>query len=129
LALSVGKYFEEKLGLPAQSIRLYNEAVGLLKEPNDTGLGVGGKATYRSRFRIQAVDLTDCFRHITGFSSKVLNEVGADELSYMVRLQVALGHALAMGLQTTSSVTAYQNALRVSSFVCAKECCVNSTFS
>ena len=42
LALSVGKYFEEKLGLPAQSIRLYNEALDLLRETEETGNNVGG---------------------------------------------------------------------------------------
>ena len=43
LALSLGHYFEEKLGLPAQSIRLYNEALGLLKEENqESDVIVGG---------------------------------------------------------------------------------------
>jgi hypothetical protein len=43
LALTVGKHFEERLGLPAQSIRLYNEALDLLRESSDISIGVGGK--------------------------------------------------------------------------------------
>ena len=46
LAIMLGKHFEERLGLPAQSIRLYNEALGLLKKERGgegKGAGVGGK--------------------------------------------------------------------------------------
>ena len=43
LALTVGQHFEERLGLPAKSIRLYNEALDLLRESSDISLGVGGK--------------------------------------------------------------------------------------
>jgi hypothetical protein len=43
LAVSLGKHFEERLGLPAQSIRLYSEALDLLRESNDTKTGVGGE--------------------------------------------------------------------------------------
>jgi hypothetical protein len=43
LALTVGKHFEDRLGLPAQSIRLYNDALDLLRESSDQSIGVGGK--------------------------------------------------------------------------------------
>jgi hypothetical protein len=43
LAVSLGKHFEERLGLPAQSIRLYSEALDLLRESSDTKTGVGGE--------------------------------------------------------------------------------------
>jgi hypothetical protein len=43
LALTVGNHFEERLGLPAQSIRLYNDALDLLRESSDKLIGVGGK--------------------------------------------------------------------------------------
>jgi hypothetical protein len=39
LALSVGKHFEERLGLPAQSLRLYNEALDMFRERSDAGAG------------------------------------------------------------------------------------------
>jgi hypothetical protein len=41
LAIMLGKHFEERLGLPAQSIRLYNEALDLLRESNGKGRGAG----------------------------------------------------------------------------------------
>lgn len=65
LALSVGKHFEERLGLPAQSIRLYNESLDLLRETKDNGSGVGGEfslAQYSTRLsRDLWRRLNDCF--------------------------------------------------------------------
>ena len=42
LALALGKHFEERLGLPAQSIKLYNDALGLRRETDDVTNGVAG---------------------------------------------------------------------------------------
>jgi Cdc6-like AAA superfamily ATPase len=43
LALALGKHFEERLGLPAQSIKLYNDALSLRRENEDVSIGVAGK--------------------------------------------------------------------------------------
>lgn len=45
LAVALGKHFEERLGLPAQSIRLYNESLGLLREArgSETTASIGGE--------------------------------------------------------------------------------------
>jgi hypothetical protein len=44
----------------------------------------------------------------------VLSEVGVEDLTSIIRLQVSLGEALTMAQQINESVTAYQDALRVS---------------
>jgi hypothetical protein len=51
---------------------------------------------------------------MAGFSARVLDEVGTEDLMCIIRLQVALGQALAMAQQMTRGVSAYQDALRVS---------------
>lgn len=89
LALSVGKHFEERLGLPAQSIRLYNEALDLFREGN------------------QSSD------SIAGFPPRVFDEVGIEDLTYIIRLQVSLGQALSLSQRMTECVSAYQDALRI----------------
>ena len=43
LSLTVGKHFEERLGLPAKSIKLYNDALDLVREANDPSVWIGGK--------------------------------------------------------------------------------------
>ena len=43
LSLTVGKHFEERLGLPAKSIKRYNDALDLVREANDPSIGIGGK--------------------------------------------------------------------------------------
>jgi hypothetical protein len=45
---------------------------------------------------------------------RVLSEVGVDDLTSIIRLQVSLGEALSMSQQMNESVAAYQDALRVS---------------
>ncbi len=89
LALEVGRHFEERLGLPAQSIRLYNDSLDLLREDKENGTGIGG------------------------FSNRVFEEADVNDLGYIVRLQVALGKALGMAQRMTESVSAYQDALRI----------------
>ena len=44
----------------------------------------------------------------------MLSSVGVEDLTSIIQLQVALGEALAMAQQMNDSVTAYQDALRVS---------------
>jgi hypothetical protein len=44
----------------------------------------------------------------------MLSEVGVDDLTSIIRLQVSLGEALSMAQQINESVAAYQDALRVS---------------
>lgn len=53
-----------------------------------------------------------------GFTEKVLNALDSEDLSYVIRLQVALGNALSMAQQIADSVTAYQDSLRVSTIPC-----------
>jgi hypothetical protein len=53
------------------------------------------------------------FEKSTGFTSKILLAVDANDLAFIIRLQVALGRALATAHQMTESVTAFQDALRV----------------
>ena len=43
IALRVGQHFEEKLGLPAQSIKLYNDALDLVRDTSDISVGIAGK--------------------------------------------------------------------------------------
>lgn len=87
LALAVGRHFEERLGLPAQSIRIYNEALDLLREPGEQGP-----------------------RNI---SADALANITADDLVYLIRVHVALGHALSIAQQMKESVATYQDALRI----------------
>jgi tetratricopeptide (TPR) repeat protein len=87
LALTVGRHFEERLGLPAQSIRIYNEALDLLREPGEQGP-----------------------RNISG---DALANITADDLVYLIRVHVALGHALSIAQQMKESVATYQDALRI----------------
>jgi hypothetical protein len=49
LATVLGKHFQERLGLPAQSIRLYNEALDLLREANRHGNGAVGGESYNAK--------------------------------------------------------------------------------
>jgi hypothetical protein len=100
LALEVGRHFEERLGLPAQSIRLYNDSLDLLREDKVFG---------------DSLDLLEDEdgERIGGFSKRVFEEVDATDLAYIVRLQVALGRALGMAQRMTESVTAYQDTLKI----------------
>lgn len=81
------------MGLPAQGIRLYNDSLDLLREDKENATGIGG------------------------FSDRVFEEVDVGDLTYIVRLQVALGKALGMAQRMTESVTAYQDALRITQAV------------
>lgn len=87
LALIVGKHFEERLGLPAQSIRIYNEALDLLRESGEEGP-----------------------RKV---SADALANITADDLVILIRVHVALGHALSIAQQMKMSVATYQDALRI----------------
>lgn len=87
IGLTVGKHFEERLGLPAQSIKMYNEALDLLRVTDE---GVS-----------------------KGISADVLARIDATDLTYLVRLHVALGKSLSMAQQTKESVSCYQDALRI----------------
>jgi tetratricopeptide (TPR) repeat protein len=87
LALVVGKHFEERLGLPAQSIRIYNEALDLLRESGEEG---PRKVSADALANITAADLVD-----------------------LIRVHVALGHALSIAQQMKESVAMYQDALRI----------------
>ena len=62
----------------------------------------------------------------SGLSANTLSSVNATDLALIVRLQVALGQAFAMAQQMTESVTAFQDALRVSvakyGFNCSPHC-------
>lgn len=100
LALEVGKHFEERLGLPAQSIRLYNDSLDLLRE---------------NKIYNDSLDFLreDNDARIGGFSTRVFEEATASDLSYIIRLQVALGKSLAMAQRMADSVIAYQDALRI----------------
>jgi len=100
LALEVGRHFEERLGLPAQSIRLYNDSLDLLREDKVYG---------------DSLDLLEDEdgERIGGFSKRVFAEVDADDLAFIVHLQVALGRALGMVHRMTESVTAYQDTLKI----------------
>lgn len=51
---------------------------------------------------------------VPGFTAKVLSAVDDSALSFIIRLQVALGDSLAMAQKMTESVTSYQDVLRVS---------------
>lgn len=115
LALTVGKHFEERLGLPAQSIKLYNDALDLVRESNDASVGIGGKhcigsCNFQSLPFLSSMTVSSSF---VGFTPSILGSVDANDLSFIVRVQVALGQALAMAQQMTESVTAFQDALRV----------------
>jgi hypothetical protein len=101
LALEVGRHFEERLGLPAQSIRLYNDSLDLLRE----------NKIYNDSLDLLREEENDS--RIGGFSTRVFEEATAGDLEYIIRLQVALGRSLAMAQRMTDSVTAYQDALRV----------------
>lgn len=100
LALELGNHFEERLGLPAQSIRLYNDSLDLLREDKVYG---------------DSLDLLEDEdgERIGGFSKRVFDQVDATDLAYIVRLQVALGKSLGMAQRMTESVTAYQDALKI----------------
>ena len=100
LALEVGKHFEERLGLPAQSIRLYNDCLDLLREDKVYG---------------DSLDLLEDEdgERIGGFSKRVFEEIVTEHLAYIVRLQVALGRALDKAQRMTESVTAYQDTLKI----------------
>jgi tetratricopeptide (TPR) repeat protein len=87
LAISVGQHFEERLGLPAQSIRIYTEALNLLREHEDG--------------------------YSKGFSKEILTQVTVEDLACIIQLQVALGKALNMAQQTKESVSAFQDALKI----------------
>jgi tetratricopeptide (TPR) repeat protein len=87
LAISVGHHFEERLGLPAQSIRIYTEALNLLRETEDG--------------------------YSKGFSKDILTQVTVEHLSCIIQLQVALAKALNMAQQTKESVSAFQDALKI----------------
>ncbi|KAG7365059.1 TPR repeat-containing adenylate/guanylate cyclase [Nitzschia inconspicua] len=87
LALSVGHHFEERLGLPAQSIRIYTEALDLLRESEDG--------------------------YSKGFSKDILAKVSTEDLTCIIQLQVSLAKALAMAQQTKESVSAFQDALKI----------------
>ena len=100
LGLEVGKHFEERLGLPAQSIRLYNDCLDLLREDKVYG---------------DSLDLLEDEdgERIGGFSKRVFEEIVTEHLAYIVRLQVALGRALDTAQRMTESVTAYQDTLKI----------------
>lgn len=87
LALSVGRHFEERLGLPAQSIRIYTEALDLLRESEDG--------------------------YSKGFSKDILAKVNTEDLTCIIQLQVSLAKALGMAQQTKESVSAFQDALKI----------------
>lgn len=87
LALSVGHHFEERLGLPAQSIRIYTEALDLLRETEDG--------------------------YSKGFSKDILAKITTEDLTCIIRLQVSLAKALGMAQQTKESVSAFQDALKI----------------
>jgi tetratricopeptide (TPR) repeat protein len=87
LALSVGRHFEERLGLPAQSIRIYTEALDLLRESEDG--------------------------YSKGFSKHILAKVNTEDLTCIIQLQVSLAKALGMAQQTKESVSAFQDALKI----------------
>lgn len=87
LALNVGHHFEERLGLPAQSIRIYTEALDLLRESED-GFS-------------------------KGFSKDILAKVNTEDLACIIQLQVSLAKALGMAQQTKESVSAFQDALKI----------------
>jgi tetratricopeptide (TPR) repeat protein len=87
LALSVGQHFEERLGLPAQSIRIYSEALDLLRESEDG--------------------------YSKGFSRELLTDISTEDLSCIIQLQVSLAKAYGMAQQTKESVSAFQDALKI----------------
>ncbi|KAL3919907.1 MAG: hypothetical protein SGILL_003519 [Bacillariaceae sp.] len=87
LALSVGQHFEDRLGLPAQSIRIYSEALDLLRESEDG--------------------------YSRGFSKELLSTISAEDLSCIIQLQVSLAKAYGMAQQTKESVSAFQDALKI----------------
>mmetsp|Transcript_56061 Transcript_56061/g.135728 ORF Transcript_56061/g.135728 Transcript_56061/m.135728 type:complete len:859 (-) Transcript_56061:120-2696(-) len=87
VGLTVGKHFEQRLGLPAQSIRIYNETLDLL--------------------RVSEEGITK------GISADVLARIDATDLTYLVKLHVALGEALSMAQLSKESVSCYQDALRI----------------
>ena len=87
LALSVGHHFEERLGLPAQSIRIYSEALDLLRESEDG--------------------------YSRGFSRELLTDISTEDLSCIIQLQVSLAKAYGMAQQTKESVSAFQDALKL----------------
>jgi hypothetical protein len=87
LALSVGHHFEQRLGLPAQSIRIYTEALDLLRETEDG--------------------------YSKGFSKDILARVTPEDLACIIRLQVSFAKALGMAQQTKESVSAFQDALKI----------------
>lgn len=68
------------------------------------------------------------FEKSTGFTSKILLAVDTNDLAFIIRLQVALGRALAMAQQMTESVTAFQDALRVglTCMFCCSMCVLGS---
>jgi hypothetical protein len=87
LALTVGQHFEERLGLPAQSIRIYTETLDLLRESEDG--------------------------YSKGFSPDIIAKLTTEDLTCIIRVQVALAKALTMALQMKESVSAYQDALKI----------------
>jgi hypothetical protein len=68
LASTLGKHFEERLGLPAKSIRLYNEALNLVRESSDISIGVGGK--WPIQYTLFCLFITTLTSHLFLFCSR-----------------------------------------------------------
>lgn len=73
-----------------------------------------------SRFESQTNGVNDydysfllLVRLSVGFSNRVLTRVGRGDLAHIIRLQVALGQALAMAQRPNESIATFQNALKV----------------
>lgn len=119
LALSLGKSIEQQLGLPTQSIRLYEEALSAWRDESvaeaDIVAGEFRPTDIPRKFSIPSLQPPYIFLSSVGVPKVTLDFIGPDDLKSIAEIQVALGRALGAARRFADSVTCYQNAVQVRS--------------
>lgn len=88
-ALAVGHELEMQHGDPAESVRMYQDTLHMWRWAKNFSDG------------------------IAGFNDQVMEFIGADHLTSIIRIMVAMGRALSLNLRHKEGVAAYENALRI----------------